>query len=105
MANDENVSERERRGAIRALGYRRTKEAAGELMKLIVPDRPAATQAAAFDALAVLTGLEENGDDAAAWRRWCWRKSDAKPYLCFAMWTEISPTITRTHRIPKTSRT
>lgn len=70
MANNPNGSTRVRRGAIDALGYHRTQQAAAELMKLIGPDQPGAVQRSAYESLARLSGQTTFGEDRAAWTQW-----------------------------------
>lgn len=70
MANSPNGSTRVRRGAIDALGYQRTQQAAGELMTLIGPDQPGAVQRSAYESLQRLSGQVTFGEDRAAWTRW-----------------------------------
>ena len=57
-------------GAILALGYDRTKNTAGVLMKLTDPSQPEPVQLAAFKALGNLTALDQYDADRQAWDNW-----------------------------------
>jgi hypothetical protein len=53
-----------------ALGSFRTRDSARLLLDLASPDRPEEVSAAAFDALARLSGRDDLGEDFAAWKVW-----------------------------------
>lgn len=70
LATNPAVGIEMRRGAILALGHRRTQNVADVLLALINLDQPEAVQDTAFDGLESLTGLDEFGHDREAWMRW-----------------------------------
>jgi hypothetical protein len=69
-ALDEGLPTRERSRAIAALGPWRLQGVAEHLVELTAPAQPEAVQAAAYEALAVLTGIQRFGADRGAWNVW-----------------------------------
>ncbi len=59
-----------RRGATLTLGYFRQQQVARVLIDLTDARQPDLLRQAAFDALAVLSGIDAYGADADAWQRW-----------------------------------
>ncbi len=67
-----SASEWTRTAAIRAIGTMSEKRAAATLMDLLTnsPDDSAKIHSTTAEALVNLTGLDQNGQDAAKWRKW-----------------------------------
>jgi hypothetical protein len=70
LAFDEDQSIDTRRPVIFTMGHHRTQKMAEQLLKLTQVNQREEVQDAAFDALIILTGLEENNRDRAAWALW-----------------------------------
>lgn len=70
IANDGKSNTGARRGAILALGHQRTAQNARTLVVLSDINQPDAVQDAAFQGLAILTGLDEYGRERAMWLDW-----------------------------------
>jgi HEAT repeat protein len=74
-----NASEPTRLASISAIGAIPDKGAAAALMQLLEnPDESPSIHKAAAAALMNLTGLAQNGEDPARWRKW-WRSASATP--------------------------
>lgn len=70
MAQNPVAGPTARRVAVLALGRVRTQRTAQVLIDLTAPAEDPAVQAAAFDALALLSGIEDIGEDRYRWRQW-----------------------------------
>jgi hypothetical protein len=70
VAQDRRQTLGYRRGAALTLGYYRQQQVAKVLIDLTDARQPDALRQAAFDALAVLSGIDAYGADADAWQRW-----------------------------------
>lgn len=82
LAREGGESQAERLGAIDALAQHRRPEVVELLLQIAdadATDEPWAVRAAAFDALARLTGLHTLENDAEAWREWWSRASELSP--------------------------
>jgi len=69
-ATSATLPTRERSRAIAALGQQRSQANAGLLIDLTMLTQPADVQAAAYAALASLTGIDRLGEDRQAWSQW-----------------------------------
>jgi len=78
IARDEQASVDARRAAVRALAGKRNQVTAQLLIGLIGDDQPPALRRAALEALAHLSGIEQFGVNADAWRDW-WTEHRALP--------------------------
>lgn len=78
LASDPSAHLHTRLIATAALGYERTQTAAGLLMPLIEASQAPPVRAAAFVALARLTGMDDHGTDRDRWLMW-WSQAKAMP--------------------------
>ncbi len=70
MANDPNVTQPARNRAILCLGHQRTQQTVDVVLPLSGNQHPAEVRSAAFDALAILTGITTFGEDRGQWDAW-----------------------------------
>lgn len=59
-----------RRGSVLSLGHHRTQATVKALIEFADPSKPQQIRAAAFTALAQLTGIDDFGSDLAQWQSW-----------------------------------
>ena len=78
----DDLPTRERSRAVAALGHWRTRDVAGDLIGLTRLTEAADVQAAAYDALSTLTGLESYGADRGRWAAW-WESARRLDALAF----------------------
>jgi len=78
VARDADADPGLRRRAVLALGRHRVKRTAERLIGLTANDQPLGVRMAAYSALRTMTGLEEFGDDPAAWSAWARETKDMR---------------------------
>ena len=70
VAIESSSPEADRPAVLRAMAGVRTRECVAYLLARAGPESPARVRAAAFEALAGLTGRDDFGDDLTAWQSW-----------------------------------